>query len=229
MNFNTYLTLIGYLIVFNTSFGQIGSIADPSFVGMDSRLTSIEFNGKLYVPRHGSLPQKDYVYKISNSTGQGIGEANIRPVELFVSTDSGKTWELASISPIFTSIITSSLKVQLEIYSENSLMRKISNTHFILTTEVSTETAGSTQKQYQPIIFLFKEDIRPNYYPVSLEAVFRPSHPDQSRVTYIQTVGNTTMFKFGGKQSATFTFDPDKEYEWMFKDSSGGFQGRAKN
>lgn len=210
------------------SQAQVGSLNDPDFVGIDNRLTSIEFNGKLYIPRHGSLPQSEYLYKIKNSTGQRVLDANIRPVELFVSYDSSKTWEVAG-SPIFTSLAIGSLKIQLELYSENSLMKKINRDYFVLTTEVSMKTDGSTQTLYQPIIFLFKEDLRPNHYPISLEAVFRPSHPSHDRATDIQTVGQTTTFKFGEKATATFTFDPDKEYEWMFKDSYGSFQGRSRN
>lgn len=209
--------------------GQIGSLMDPAFVGVDPRLPSLNFGGKIYAPRHGSLPEKDYLYKIRNSSGQSIIQATIRPVELFVSHDSGETWEVATSNVIFTSSLIGSTKTQLEINSQISIMKALDSKYFVLTTEISFSTPGSSNITYRPIIFLFKEDIREGYYPVSLVTAFMPGEIGDNRISAIETHGKVTTFKLAKGEKVTLTFNYSSEYEWMFEDTFGGFQGKAKD
>jgi len=227
MRLRKIILTLTILILVRIGFAQVGSLRDPTFIGMDSRLIALEFNGKIYAPRHGSLPTMDYINKVKNSRNQVIMEALIRPVELFTSNDSGLKWDIACQVPIFTSLSIGPMKVQLDIYAETSIMKKISATHFVLATQFSVTESGGNKK-YVPVIFLFKEDLRPDHLPIYLEAVFRPGPLDKNRVIDIKTVGNATAFELAQNGTETFTVNPDSENEWMFKDSFGGFSGQAK-
>jgi hypothetical protein len=118
---------------------------------------------------------------------------------------------------------------QLHVHVENALMKKISEKYFILATEYSFNISDSPKVKYFTIIFLLKEDIKPDHYPVYIESVFVSDQIENNKVIDVSTMGSVTTFKFEQKGSATLTFNPDAEYEWMYRDSFGGFQGKGKS
>jgi hypothetical protein len=65
MEMKNHFALIVFWFTTVAASAQIGSLQDPDFVGLNNRLISLEFNGRIYAPRHGRLPAKEYKYKIN--------------------------------------------------------------------------------------------------------------------------------------------------------------------
>lgn len=223
------LQFIGLLLFSVQTFGQgVGSMEDDYSEIADKRLVSLEFNGKLYAPRHGTLPLENYEAKFLSSDNRFRMTYKFRPVELFVSDDGGKTWTTASVGTIFESVHSKSLHVELMVHNEIAMMCRIDDTHFALATEFRMSVNGGTKTYYYPIIYIFTENIREGYYNIEEVAQFQPEAINDNSITEIKTEGNKTSFTLAKKGTVTFTLNPSPSEKYSFEDSYGNFLNSRK-
>lgn len=221
--YRTTITVLLISLCNLTTIAQgVGSIEDDSDPA-DKRLVSLEFNGRIYAPRHGNLPLENYKSKFLTSDRRFTIPYTFRPVELLISDDGGKTWTKAYMTTIFESVLSNSLHVELMVHNEIAKMTRIDDTHFALTTDFRMSVIGGTKKYYYPIIYIFTENIRDGYYNIEEVIAFQPEAIDNNSVTEIKTVGNKTTFTLAKKGTVTFTLNPSPTEKYSFEDSFGNF------
>lgn len=224
----TILVLCLALKLSYTTAQGIGSIQDYWSDKNDPRLVSLNFNGRIYAPRPGSLPKEKYEAKYLDSEQYFNHVYQFRPVELFVSEDEGKSWSIASFS-LFELINSANIKTELSLANETAKMHRIDERHFVFTTLLTIETSGSTKRYNYPIIYLFKENIRENHLNIEDVQIFRPEAINNNYVIKIVTEGNVTTFYFNNGDTATFTLSPSKDIKSEFRDNHGNFLTTMKN
>lgn len=211
------------------SFAQgVGSMEDDYSDIADKRLVSLEFNGRLYAPRHGNLPLENYKAKFLTCDRRFTIPYTFRPIELLVSEDEGKTWSKAYMTTIFESVHSKSLHVELMVHNEIAKMCRIDDTHFALATEFRMSVNGGTKTYYYPIIYIFTENIREGYYNIEEVAQFQPEAINDNSITEIKTEGNKTIFTLKTNGTVTFTLNPSPTEKYSFEDSFGNFQKGSK-
>jgi len=221
--------LLSFCLKASFVFSQVGSLGDFWSSKNDDRLVSLNFNGRIYAPRHGSHPEEKYKARALVSDGSYKYEYTFRPVELFLSDDNGNSWALACPNPLFESIKSSTLQLQLSLGNETAIMRKIDASHFILATQYQVYGGGATKRYYFPIIYIFKESIRENYYNISILTEFKPEAIHQNKIIEISTVGNITTLILSNSDTVIFELNPDKEDLFEIGDSRGNSIARFKD
>lgn len=218
----TILLLCLFLKVSCSLAQGVGSMSDDSDPA-DKRLVSLEFNGRIYAPRHGNLSLENYKAKFLTSDRRFTIPYTFRPVELLISEDEGKTWTKAYMTTIFESVHSNSLHVELIVHNDVAKMSRIDANHFALATDFKVSIKGSTKTYYYPVIFVFTENIREGYYNIEEVIQFQPEAISNNSVTEIKTEGNKTIFTLAKKGTVTFTLNPSPTEKYSFEDSFGNF------
>ena len=117
---------------------------------------------------------------------------------------------------------------ELSVYKEQSIVKRISQDHFILASQVMNLGANNTTHKYSPIIFVFQLVRKANHFAVALEAIYEPNSGSENLICSVETVGKKTSFKFSKKGNATLVIDPTSDTSFAFNDSFGGFLEHSK-